>query len=155
MTSVPGPVRAQWDNGPLSESKRYRADPSIVNAGRNTGKWGLAEAIWSCWLGEMDEARRPRGVAAVGSRGVGRSGRAGWGRVAAWPQQGLGDDRGSFVDGQRGRAVQLVPKFQGLADAIAERGVVRPGKHAITGKPVGRHVGESRRGRADPAVSRR
>ena len=81
--------------------------------------------------------------------------RAGWGRVAAWPQQGLGDDRGSFVDGQRGRAVQLVPKFQGLADAIAERSVVRPGKHAITGKPVGRHVGESRRGRADPAVSRR
>lgn len=61
-------------------------------------------------------------------------------RVGARPQQGLRDDRGSLVDGQRGRAVQLVPELQGLADAIAERGIVRPGEHAITGKPVSRHA---------------
>src|SRR5690242_17114133 len=60
--------------------------------------------------------------------------------VAARPEQGLGNDRGSVVDGQRRRAVQLVSKVQGLADAIAERGIVRPGEHAITGKPVSGHA---------------
>ncbi len=77
-------------------------------------------------------------------RGGGPSGRAGWRRVAAGPEQGLRDDRGPVVDGQRRRAVQLVPEVQGLADAVAERCVVRAGEYAVAGQPVGRHAGESR-----------
>src|ERR1700754_2927366 len=45
----------------------------------------------------------------------------GWG--VAGPEQGLGDDRGAVVDGQRRGTVQLVAEVKGLADAVAERGV--------------------------------
>jgi hypothetical protein len=68
-------------------------------------------------------------------------------RIGARPQQGLRDDRGPvLLDGQRGRAVQLVPEVQGLADAVAERGVVRAGEHAVPGESIGRHAFESRPG---------